>query len=56
MLAFIHFYQTRFINEYTKKKKVKISESRSHRVHESLSFLMKYRRTYALKKYIYREN
>ena len=33
MLAFIFFfYQNRFINEYAKKKKAKISESQSHAV------------------------
>ena len=42
MLAFI-FYQNQFINKYARKKKAKISESRS--------FLVRYRRTYVLKKY-----
>ena len=53
-----NFYQNRFINEYDRKKKAKISESqslevtesRSHRVTESQSFLVRYRRTYVLKK------
>ena len=43
MLAFIEiFYQKRFINEYARKKKAKILESQS--------FLVRYRRTYVLKK------
>ena len=37
------------MNEYARKKKAKISESRSPRVIESRSFLVRYRRTYALK-------
>ena len=53
MLAFIEFffYQNRFINEYARKKKAKISESRSHGVTESRNhgvFLVRYRRTYVL--------
>ena len=51
-----NFYQNRFINKYARKKKAKISESRSHGarnhgVPESRSFLVKYRRTYVLKNY-----
>ena len=48
-----NFYQNRFINEYDRKKKAKISESRSLGVPESRShgsFLVRYRRTYVLKK------
>ena len=43
-------YQTRFINEYARKKKAKnhgITESRSPRVTE---FLVRYRRTFVLNK------
>ena len=43
------FYQNQFINEYARKKKAEISESRSHRVTESRGFLVRYRRTYVLK-------
>ena len=45
-----NFYQNQFINEYTKKIKAKISESRSHGVPESRSFRVRYRRTYVLNK------
>ena len=38
----IDFYQNRFINEYARKKKAKITESQS--------FLVRYRRTYVLNK------
>ena len=40
------FYQNRLINEYVRKKKAKISESRS--------FLVRYRRTYVLNNIIKR--
>ena len=46
------FDQNRFINEYAKKKKAKISESRNHGMTESRSFLVRYRRTYVLKTYV----
>ena len=42
-----NFYQNRFINEYARKKKAKISESLSHRF-----FLVRYRRTCVLNKTI----
>ena len=45
-----NFYQNRFINEYARKKKAKISESWSFGVTESRSFLVRYRRTYVLNK------
>ena len=41
-----NFHQNRLINDYAKKKKSKISEYWSHRVPESRSFLVRYRRTY----------
>ena len=44
-----NFDQNQFINEYARKKKAKISESRSHGMTESRSFLVRYRRTYVLK-------
>ena len=48
MLAFIEiFYQNRFINEYSIKNPG-ITESQIPRVMESRSFLVRYRRTYAL--------
>ena len=43
-----NFDQNRFLNEYARKKKAKISESRSPGVTESWSFLVRYRRTYVL--------
>ena len=45
-------YQNRLINKYARNKKAEISESQSPRVPESLSFLVTYRRTYVLNKYI----
>ena len=45
-----NFYQNWLIIEYARKKKIKILESRRPRVTESRSFLVRYRRTYALKK------
>ena len=44
------FYQNQFLNEYARKKKAKISESRSPGITESRSFLVRYRRTYVLNK------
>ena len=49
-----NLYQNLFINEYARKKKAKISESRSPGVPESRSFLVRYRRTYVLKNWAFR--
>ena len=48
-----NFYQNQFIIEYAKKKKAKISKSRSFRVKESQSFLVRYRGTYVLNNQCY---
>ena len=45
-----NFYQNRSINEFARKKKAKIPESRSPVIPESRSFLVRYRRTYVLNK------
>ena len=47
----IFFLSKSVHKQICKEEKVKISESQSLRVSESQSFLVRYRRTYVLKKY-----